>query len=170
MLRKGRRAEGSGSSHAIKPYSIQQHTKKLQKEIVNDLSSSTRGRRLQSLGSSTTSGKFFKLTDPFPCRHASALVQLRTGHALLNHHLARIGKVPSPSCPNCGASYETVHFVLTCPVCHEERRRMQMKIGARRMRLEHLLTSASPLGTFYSSLPAPIASPRPLATPPPNNE
>ncbi|KIM54153.1 hypothetical protein SCLCIDRAFT_58814, partial [Scleroderma citrinum Foug A] len=70
------------------------------------------------------------------------LIQLCTSHTPLNHHLARI--LPTPSCPNCGASYETVHhLILMCPAYQMERRRLQMKIGSRRMRLEHLLTSAT---------------------------
>ncbi|KIM62599.1 hypothetical protein SCLCIDRAFT_119325 [Scleroderma citrinum Foug A] len=69
------------------------------------------------------------------------------------HHLARIGKSPSPLCPNCGANYETVHhLVLMCLAYQMERRRLQRKIGSRRMRLEHLLMNATTIGDFLRFL------------------
>lgn len=62
------------------------------------------------------SGKFATLIINLPCRHVSALLQLRTGHAPLSHHLARIKKVESPACPRCNANFETVHhYILICP-------------------------------------------------------
>ena len=86
------------------------HTTKQKTEIRRDFLSSVHGKRLQRLNSLVPSGNFTDLTDPLPRRHASALIQLHTSHAPLNHHLARIGKSPSPSCPNChqGSDEETV--------------------------------------------------------------
>ena len=140
-LRKGR---GLIQLPLNKSALIQHHSKKQKKEIRRDFLSSTRGKHLQRLDSSVPSGKFTDLTDPLPHRHASALIQLRMSHTPLNHHLTRIGKSPTPSCPNCGASYETIHhLILMCPAYQMERRRLQMKIGSRGMRLEHLLTSAT---------------------------
>ena len=127
-LRKGR---GPKQLPLNKSTLIQHHTKKQKSEIRKDLLSSTCGKCLQQLDSSAPSGKFTNLTDPLPRRHASALIQLRTSHVPLNHHLARIGKSPTPSCPNCRASYETVHhLILMCPAYQVERRRLQMKIGS----------------------------------------
>ena len=43
-------------------------------------------------------------------------VQLITGHAGLNYHLHKMGKVASKICPNCEYSEETVgHFLGQCP-------------------------------------------------------
>ena len=105
-LRKGR---GLKQLPLNKSTLIQHHGKNQKSEIRRDILSSTCGKCLQQLNSSAPSGKFTDLTDPLPCRHASALIQLHTSHAPLNHHLARIGKLPTPSCPNCRASYETIH-------------------------------------------------------------
>ena len=47
---------------------------------------------------------------------ASAIFQLRVGHALLNQYLYRFKKVDSPQCPACGHPKETPeHFLLQCP-------------------------------------------------------
>ena len=87
--------------------------------------------------------KFFKLMDPSPWTRQRPCPAPHRARPL-NHHLARIGKVPSLSYPNCGASYKTVHhFILMCLAYCKERWRMQMKIGARRMRLEHLLMNVA---------------------------
>ena len=149
-LRKGR---GPKQLPLNKSALIQHHTKKQKSEIRKDLLSSTCGKRLQRLDSSAPLGKFTNLTDPLPRRHASALIQLCTSHVPLNHHLARIGKLPTISCPNCRASYETVHhLVLMCLAYQVERRRLQMKIGSQRMRLEHLLTSTTTVRDFLRFL------------------
>ena len=90
------------------------------------------------------SDKFAALVDSLPRRHTSALVQLQTGHTLLNHHLARIGKTPSPACARCGARYETVHhFALIFPAYQKERFILRRNIGRRKMNLSSLLTDRS---------------------------
>lgn len=50
-----------------------------------------------------------------PCKHASLLVQLRTGHCLLGAYLYRIKKAETPICTACNDAPETVrHFLLDC--------------------------------------------------------
>jgi len=96
---------------------IQAFNAKLKAEIKADFSSTDRGKRLQRLDPTMPSGKFAALVNNLPRRHASALVQLRTGHVPLNQHLARIQKAESPACPRCDSQHETVyHFILICPV------------------------------------------------------
>ena len=124
----------------------QAHNDKLKKDISNDFTLSTRGARLRRIDPSLPSNKFAVLVDSLPRRHISVLVQLRTGHAPLNHHLARIGKVPSPACARCGAAYETVHhYILMCPAYQEERSILRRKVGSRKMNLSSLLTERSAL-------------------------
>ena len=124
----------------------QAHNDKLKKDIMDDFMLSTRGARLRRIDPSLPSNKFAALVDSLPCRHTSALVQLRTGHAPLNHHLARIGKVPSPACARCGAAYETVHhYVLMCPAYQKERSILRWKVGSRKMNLSSLLMERSAL-------------------------
>ena len=43
-------------------------------------------------------------------------IHLITGHAGLNHHLHKMGLVPTKTCPSCGYEDETVgHFIGHCP-------------------------------------------------------
>ncbi len=59
-------------------------------------------------------------------RQQSLLVQLRTGHIGLNHHLHRIGRALVPDCPHCeGVSETVVHFLLKCPNYSDERKALQ---------------------------------------------
>ena len=47
---------------------------------------------------------------------ASAIFQLRVGHAPLNDYLHRFKKVESSQCPACGHPKETPeHYLLHCP-------------------------------------------------------
>ena len=53
---------------------------------------------------------------------ASAIFQLRVGHAPLNQYLHRFKKVDSSQCPACGHPKETAeHFLLQCPKYAHER-------------------------------------------------
>ncbi|KAG2335756.1 hypothetical protein BDR05DRAFT_897823, partial [Suillus weaverae] len=59
---------------------------------------------------------FVKFTADFPKRLTGLFMALRTGHAPLNKHLHRIGKLESPHCPHCANIDETVyHVLITCP-------------------------------------------------------
>ena len=122
----------------------QANNDKIKKDIESDFASSKRAVRLRHIDPTLPSDKFATLVDSLPRRHTSALVQLRTGHAPLNHHLARIGKTPSPACARCGARYETVHhYVLICPAYEEERSILRGKVGRRKMNISSLLTDRS---------------------------
>ena len=69
------------------------------------------------------SSRFPKLVAPLARRNTSLLIQLRTGHVPLNHHLHTIGPADTQRCPGCGAAKETVlHFVLQCPKYALQRR------------------------------------------------
>ena len=101
----------------------------------------------------TMSNKFATLTSNLPRRHASILIQPRTGHAPLNHHFAQIQKINSPSCQGCGTLSETVyHYLLICVAYRLARRRLELDIGRQRMRIEHLLTNNKSLPHFFHFL------------------
>ena len=74
------------------PYSkvaiIQSFNTKLKDKIKADFTSTERGKCLQQFNPTMPSNKFATLTNNIPRRHASVLIQLRTGHIPLNHHLA----------------------------------------------------------------------------------
>ncbi|KAJ3978991.1 hypothetical protein F5890DRAFT_1421969 [Lentinula detonsa] len=72
-------------------------------------------------------------------------IQLRSGHAPLNHHLHRLKKAGSPSCPHCDLTgrqvRETVkHFLLECPAYQRERFHLRRKTGQAAYSLQHLLS------------------------------
>ena len=103
---------------------------------------------MHQIDPSLPSAKFSTLVHFLLRRHASAIMQLRTGHVPLNHHLARIGKTPSPACPSCEAAYETVHhFLFLCPTYEELRHVLRGKVGPRKMNPKGLL--ANPNNTRY---------------------
>lgn len=77
---------------------------------------SPRYERTDNLDPDILKGSFISLAQHLPKRHISMLLWLRTKHISLNQHLHRIGKSPSPNCPHCVDSAETVlHFLLVCP-------------------------------------------------------
>ena len=75
------------------------------------------------------SAAFMKLTFQLPCKHMALLIQPRTGHILLNKHLARIGKTASPACPTCGRHSETVHhFLFRCKPYEVQRKQLEITL------------------------------------------
>jgi hypothetical protein len=51
------------------------------------------------------------------------IIQLLTGHAALNRHLAKMRKVPSAKCPKCSMEDETPqHYVERCASFEDERK------------------------------------------------
>ena len=123
---------------------IQEHNALVASKVKSSFSNSHRGKRIHKTDPTLPSAKFTLLVHHLPHRHASAILQLRTGHAPLNHHLARIGKVPSPTCPNCNAAFETVHhFLFMCPAHEVPRRHLRVKVGPHKMDFKGLLADAN---------------------------
>ena len=69
--------------------------------------------RLRSIDASVPSSQFRKLTANLTRKQASLLVQLRTGHAPLNQHLARMGVAESPTCPAYATQRRLLYAELT---------------------------------------------------------
>ena len=102
---------------------------------------SPRAVHLARIDDSLPSKNFLRLIDPLPRRHASLLIQLRTGHAPLNLHLHRITKAESPTCPQCGHPRETVaHYILDCVAYGNARARLTSRLGPAAYSLQTLLT------------------------------
>ena len=73
-------------------------------------------RKMAKIDAKLPSPAFLWATDNLTRVQMSILVQLRTGHALLNAFLHRIGKVNSPHCPACLGANKMVHrFLFDCP-------------------------------------------------------
>ncbi|KIM89490.1 hypothetical protein PILCRDRAFT_51597, partial [Piloderma croceum F 1598] len=84
------------------------------------------------------------------------LMQLRTGHIGLNHHLFCIKRSETPVCPHCrGLTVEMVkHFLLDCPFYRKECHTLQLKLRRNAKSLSFLLsnpTAAIPLLKFVHS-------------------
>lgn len=68
-------------------------------------------------------------------------MSLCTGHAPLNKHLHRIGKIESPYCLHCWQTEETVHhFLLLCPFYQRERHTLINVLGHKASSISYLLT------------------------------
>jgi hypothetical protein len=115
----------------------QRHHKKIKQEVKTIFAKSPRARHTHEIDPSMPSAAFSKLTSDMPRRHASILVQLRTGHVGLNKHLHKIGKAESPLCPACQKTIQTDHhFLFRCPAYDGQRRKMEreLKRGAKSMK------------------------------------
>ena len=52
----------------------------------------------------------------FPWPYRSTLSQLRSGYcSRLQSYLHRVGRAPSPACPDCGAAPHTTEHLFSCP-------------------------------------------------------
>ncbi|KNZ77473.1 hypothetical protein J132_05431 [Termitomyces sp. J132] len=60
---------------------------------------------------------YMRIIKPLKCKQSAILMQLRTGHIPLNHHLFRIQRPKTPLCPHCGdlSVVNVKHFLLKCP-------------------------------------------------------
>jgi len=67
---------------------------------------------MKQINVSIPSSRFRKTTQDLPCAQVSLLVQLRTGHMLLQKHLHRLIKVSSPKCLACHSRDKTIHHYL----------------------------------------------------------
>ncbi|KAG2029191.1 hypothetical protein BDR03DRAFT_881577 [Suillus americanus] len=79
------------------------------REAGTALENSPRYAKFKEIDPSFPSNHFNKLADDYPRKHATLLIQLRTGHIPLNKHLHRISRSPSPTCPACEEREESVH-------------------------------------------------------------
>jgi len=102
---------------------------------------SPRFARMNQLDPKILQRSFVKLTTTFPKRLTSLYMFLRTGHAPLNKHLHRIGKIESPHCPHCRRTEETVHhYLLSCPFYQRERHVLVNALGRKASSISYLLT------------------------------
>jgi len=96
---------------------------------------------------------FRQLTDHLPRKHASILIQLRTGYVPLQQYLHTIGKSESALCLACGGQEETVrHFLLVCPAYDIHQHHLQQMIGIAGTRMDVLLNDAKAFPALFRSL------------------
>ena len=92
---------------------------------------SPRYPRFKDIDKDLPSKKFLRLVNGLDRHQASLIAQLRTGHIPLNHHLFRIRRSETPTCPHCkGLTVETVrHYLFECPhyqhKCHVLRQKLK---------------------------------------------
>ncbi|QRV88338.1 ribonuclease H-like protein [Ceratobasidium sp. AG-Ba] len=127
------------------PAAAKQAFKEAQREIwkqrwEEDISDAS--ARIRAIDESTPSNAFHKLAQTMPRRHASLLVQLRTGHVPLNAYLHRFGLAGSGNCPACNQRAETVrHYLMSCPAYEQARQRRNIASPASTNSLSLLLSS-----------------------------
>jgi ribonuclease HI len=143
--------------HQPLPLSISATRQKLNSQLKDkwreEWHKSPRYSRAKRSFAAYPSAAFFKLTQGLNRRQSSLLIQLRTQHIALNHHLHRINKANSPDCQHCGSDTpETIqHFLLECPKYRYERQVLINKLGRDANSISYLTTvkkAVRPLLTF----------------------
>lgn len=66
--------------------------------------------------------------DDLPRRHASLIMQMRSGHIGLNKFLHRIGASESPLCNHCDLPETVPHYLLCCRRFDPERHALRRKV------------------------------------------
>ena len=111
--------------------------------------------QLRTIDASVPSVRFCKLTAELTRKQASLLVQLRTGHIPLNHHLAQIGTVQSPLYPACREREETVHhFLLGCTAYASQHQELYAKLSRDAYSIPHLLAHPKALAPLFHCISA----------------
>lgn len=125
--------------------------KDLKIEAAKTFAKSPRSKKLHEIDPSGPSPRYQKITNALPRRHASLLIQLRTGHIPLNKHLHGIGKAESPICPGCRGREETVHhFLLTFPTFARQRRPLEKHMGHGARSLKVLLSNPNAFPLLFN--------------------
>ncbi|KAG2108753.1 uncharacterized protein F5147DRAFT_836967 [Suillus discolor] len=120
-----------------------QHTVKRLMNTGEDWRKSPRFNCINCIDPKILHRSFIKLTAAFPKCLMGAYFALRSQHAPLNHHLHRIGKHPTPCCPHCPGTNETVaHYLLDCPHYRGERHILVSALGRKASSMSYLLTEA----------------------------
>jgi hypothetical protein len=121
----------------------QENMAKLAKRWTRRWKSSARESMFKSIDNTVPSKKYLRLIKGLDHRQASILFQLRSGHIVLNHHLFRIRRSETPSCPHCrGIIVDTIrHFLLDCPQYATQRHELCAKLRRNADTLSFLLSS-----------------------------
>jgi hypothetical protein len=134
------------SKSAIK----QDLVKRLKTEAAATLHKSPQWTKLAEIDPSMPSAHYRDTVEKLPRKHASLLIQLRTGHAPLNKHLYTIKCTDSPVCPACEGAFETVHhFLIACPAHEPYRRDLAHKLGRESRKLTTLLSHLEALKPLF---------------------
>jgi len=98
---------------------------------------------IRSIDKLLPANAFLKLIDPLDRRQSAIIAQLHTGHSPLNHHLFRIRRSETPSCPHClGITVETVsHYLFQCPHYQNEWHYLRCKLKRKADSLSFLLSN-----------------------------
>ncbi|THH26637.1 hypothetical protein EUX98_g7553 [Antrodiella citrinella] len=133
----------------------QEITELLKVKAKKSWQESPRYEKLVNIDASLPSKTYLKLAFALPRKQASLLFQLRTGHVPLNHHLHRIRKVPTSTCPACANHTETVHhFLLMCHAHRKARGVLRKKLGRDGESLAFLLSSPKAMEPLFNFIHA----------------
>ena len=114
----------------------------LRKQWKRHWKTSPRYPRFKDIDNDLPSKKFLRLVNDLDHHQASLIAQLHTGHIPLNHHLFRICRSETPTCPHCeGLMVETVRYYLfECPHYQHEHHALRQKLKRNADSLSFLLS------------------------------
>lgn len=106
----------------LRSAALREEGQRIQHERIQQFQQDSYGRFTREMDQALPQRHTSKLYNKLSASEASILVQLRSGHAGLNHHLHRIKQTDSAQCV-CGYPKESVrHFLIDCPLWTEQRK------------------------------------------------
>ncbi len=115
---------------ASKSATKQHLRKKVREDHGKEFRKSPRYERSTRYDPKTPESNFMKIATKLTRRQVSILIQLRTGHILLQAYLHRFKLSDTPICTTCRNEPETVtHYLLYCPSYTTQRRRLRRTLG-----------------------------------------
>jgi ribonuclease HI len=100
----------------------QEYKQKLKEEWKARWEEWPRHLKLSRIDPLMPSNKDKRLTEGLRRLQASLIMQLRTGHVVLDKYLHRISKSDTPRCPSCHHEEESIHhYIFNCPTWKHER-------------------------------------------------
>lgn len=131
----------------------QGHRMKLNEEAQAEWLTSSHYHRMKFTDLISPSSSYTKLTATLPRKHASWILQLRTGHFPVTKYLFHIGRAHSPTCPDCLQEVDSIHhLILQCPVHQLARAELHHALGDRDIKLNCMLTKPKPMKALIKIL------------------
>ena len=126
---------------------------KLNEEAQAEWLTSSHYHRMKFTDLISPSSSYTKLTATLPRKHASWILQLRTGHFPVTKYLFHIGRAHSPTCPDCLQEVNSIHhLILQCPVHQLARAELHHALGDRDIKLNCMLTKPKPMKALIKFL------------------
>lgn len=120
---------------------IQTQEAELIKGNCTNFSLSKRAEHMRQIDPSMPSKMFVKLAEDLPRRHVSMLIQLHTGHIMLNKHLHCIGRKNSLWCTTCRSNKTVIHYLMECKRYDKQRKTLESNLKREARSIHSLLSN-----------------------------